>query len=690
MKRVANPGTVWRSAFGLAVLTVLVGATTAPAAKKLIFSIGSNGVTLCDTGCTTCTVASGECILANHEDLVMCEPTNNDDPIDTCDWTLILDGSAPSIGLTSQLSAVDVAPNGNIIFRSGSDKTLPDLSQIKSRDIGLFVPTNVEQPYTGGGPYTSGTFKLYLDGDATQATTGAKPWDALDVLEDGTCEQGITLLGQHTCDQVGSLAGGGTIGGFNFRDEDMIRCHPTSNSTGGSITSCSYALMFEGDKVNNGNGFTGNMFDIHMTNFDKSTMSGSFIFRGPNSPGVPAHDQARDLLTYTGTFGNGTCVPSGNLCANVDDCPSGETCNTGSCNIGGGPCASDGDCTGSGNFCNRTRTPVGTFGIFFTGGSVGLSGTTIQAFALVPDGDDDDVPDGSDNCPNISNPDQTDTDGDGVGDPCDQCNGRDDADCFCGDGIPDSPAEQCDLGANNGQPNFPCSATCTVLGSCTGGTALCAQASDCPVGEGCCGDRVVTAPEECDDGNGIDDDDCDNQCVFNPQGIPVVGCEDVAVNHFTPLFVKKTLFKTDIFPVSTYEKWKTKGDFNLATTFSVDPDSENNRMVFNQVNNAPFYDVQLGPGAFLQSGSNKWKFQDGEADVPGALGWRKGKVSLISNKVKLGHSGQNTALSMDLTPPIRMRQTIRIGDDCATGVLECTTNTTQTVVKCTTPIFTLP
>ena len=50
------------------------------------------------------------------------------------------------------------------------------------------MPTNVQQPYNGGGPYTTGTFKLYLDGDATQATTGAKPWDALDVLEDGTCE----------------------------------------------------------------------------------------------------------------------------------------------------------------------------------------------------------------------------------------------------------------------------------------------------------------------------------------------------------------------------------------------------------------------------------------------------------------------------------------------------------------------
>ena len=68
-------------------------------------------------------------------------------------------------------------------------------------------------------------------------------------------------------------------------------------------------------------------------------------------------------------------------------------------------------------------------------------------------------------------------------------------------------------------------------------------------------------------------------------------------------------------------------------------------------------------------------------------GWRKGKVALISNKVKLSHSGLNTALAINLTPPIRMRQTLRIGDDCATGVLECTPNSLATVIKCTTPIF---
>jgi hypothetical protein len=49
---------------------------------------------------------------------------------------------------------------------------------------------------------------------------------------------------------------------------------------------------------------------------------------------------------------------------------------------------------------------------------VGLNGTP---FPTCQDSDDDGVPNGLDNCPNVANGDQADTDGDGVGDACDNC-----------------------------------------------------------------------------------------------------------------------------------------------------------------------------------------------------------------------------------------------------------------------------
>jgi uncharacterized membrane protein len=54
------------------------------------------------------------------------------------------------------------------------------------------------------------------------------------------------------------------------------------------------------------------------------------------------------------------------------------------------------------------------------------------------DNDNDGVADVEDNCPYISNPDQTDTDGDSIGDACDICPGADDSSDADGDSIPDA------------------------------------------------------------------------------------------------------------------------------------------------------------------------------------------------------------------------------------------------------------
>jgi acetyltransferase-like isoleucine patch superfamily enzyme len=62
----------------------------------------------------------------------------------------------------------------------------------------------------------------------------------------------------------------------------------------------------------------------------------------------------------------------------------------------------------------------------------------------INDADGDGVPDGSDNCPSVANPDQSDSDGDGVGDVCEDTDG---------DGFYD-PADNCPSVANPDQANW--------------------------------------------------------------------------------------------------------------------------------------------------------------------------------------------------------------------------------------------
>src|SRR4029453_15140513 len=147
---------------------------------------------------------------------------------------------------------------------------------------------DVLQPYQGGGAYTSGTFKLYLDGDATQATSGASPYDAVAVLTTAPAEAAGTPAGVHRCPLIGSLAGSHTFDGTNFLDEDLLRCTPTANSSGGSITDCQYDMFWEGSAINNSmNGFNGNFFAAELLSFDPMTFSGDLVFRGPSDPDLP-------------------------------------------------------------------------------------------------------------------------------------------------------------------------------------------------------------------------------------------------------------------------------------------------------------------------------------------------------------------------------------------------------------------
>lgn len=133
------------------------------------------------------------------------------------------------------------------------------------------------------------------------------------------------------------------------------------------------------------------------------------------------------------------------------------------------------------------------------------------------DSDDDGVPDGQDNCPNTSNPEQSDVDDNGIGDACDAPQDSD------GDGTPDDQ----DSCPNDQNKTIPGDCGCDVIDtdSDNDGTADC--------NDNCSNDPTKTEPGVC--GCGIADTDSDRDaipdCNDNCPGDPgknepgICGCE---------------------------------------------------------------------------------------------------------------------------------------------------------------------
>ncbi|HSA58115.1 MAG TPA: DUF4215 domain-containing protein [bacterium] len=107
---------------------------------------------------------------------------------------------------------------------------------------------------------------------------------------------------------------------------------------------------------------------------------------------------------------------------------------------------------------------------------------------------------------------------DGNNNSGDGCSGTCKVEHFCGDGVPDE-GEDCDDG--NKDPNDDCKNDCT-FNFCGDGIVL-MHCDEIPIkGEVSAKAVLLCVPEDCDDGNGIDNDGCSDHCVEAECGDGVV------------------------------------------------------------------------------------------------------------------------------------------------------------------------
>ena len=128
--------------------------------------------------------------------------------------------------------------------------------------------------------------------------------------------------------------------------------------------------------------------------------------------------------------------------------------------------------------------------------------TSVNFEVIGIDNDKDGISDMKDNCPAVYNPDQKDTDSNGVGDACESpVNGG------------WSQWSECSATCGGGTQTRACTDPIPAYGGadCQGDITQNCNMQECPA---VCGDGKVSAGEACDDGNSKDDDGCSQSCAI--------------------------------------------------------------------------------------------------------------------------------------------------------------------------------
>lgn len=270
----------------------------------------------------------------------------------------------------------------------------------------------------------------------------------------------------------------------------------------------------------------------------------------------------------------------------------------------------------------------------------------------------------------------------------------------CGNGFVE-PGEECDDG--NVVDGDACSSTCIGEGLCTGdGLTGCVDDADCAGSGGtCCGNAILTSPEECDDGNLIWDDSCDNTCAACDDCPPAcLGFQGPGAIQAT---VKKTLLKNKDGLNGTTEKWTTKGEFDLSSTqaASLNPATQPVQVLFRESDGVGGFsslwtasptllpaECAPAPSCWVlkgKTGKLKWNYKDKDETLNPGLqkGLIKQKFNEFQFKFKgnlaeIGEPQVNRGTSEN--PVYRVREDVIVGGICSSVLMDCIQK--NTTYKC--------
>ena len=255
------------------------------------------------------------------------------------------------------------------------------------------------------------------------------------------------------------------------------------------------------------------------------------------------------------------------------------------------------------------------------------------------DSDADGIPDTEDNCPTIPNPTQTDTDDDGIGDVCDDDEDEDDVDDP--DNCPNTPNP--DQADSDGDGIGDACETSTGTGG--GSTPVCGNSITEPPTEACAAGSMNGAPGSA----------CSATCQDVADGHTVLGCEGASA--LVPAFVPRGWFSRAADSATRYDRTRTKSTFLLPEGMPAAPGLVA-RVVMNQ-GTTVLSDVTL-PSATVVRRSSKSV----------AEGYRL-RVKQRANRVRVRLRGKTLSLPIVGDAGVRLRYTIRVGDACATTVVQC-------------------